>query len=147
VDKISKILGLETFSILPRNRFEDVGSNGIESCKHPSISDWINSYVNAEFIITDSYHGVVLSIIFKKEFICIGNNNRGLTRMTNILKKYNLMDRLIFDNANPSDVMKLKKIDYFQIHTLLELERKKSLAFLKFFLEKSNLLPEIIRKS
>jgi hypothetical protein len=144
IDKISKTIGLDTFSILPMNRFEDVGSNGVESCIHPSISDWINSYVNAEFIITDSFHGVVLSIIFKKEFICIGNKNRGLTRMTNILKKYNLMDRLIFDNDTPSDLMKLEKINYLQIHTLLEIERKKSLAFLKSFLEKGNFPSENI---
>ena len=138
INNISKNLGLETFSILPINRFEEVGSSGVESCIHPSISDWIKSYVNAEFVITDSYHGVVLSIIFKKEFICIGNNNRGLTRMTNILKKYKLMDRLMFDSFDPCGMIKLEKIDYLQIHGLLEIERRKSLEFLNLFLKNSN---------
>ena len=145
IDRISKTIGLETFSILPTNRFEDVGSSGVESCIHPSISDWIKSYVNAEFVITDSYHGVVLSIIFKKEFICIGNHNRGLTRMTNILNKYKLMDRLIFDCDDPLDIMQLEKINYFQIHGLLEIERKKSFDFLKSFLENRNCISEDIQ--
>jgi len=122
---------LEYFTILPKNQFEEVGSKGIESCRYPSITDWIQSYKGAKFIITDSFHGVVLSIIFNKEFVCIGNRSRGLTRMTNILGKFNLLDRLILDGDNSSEFLKFEKIDYEKVNRLLDIEKLKALSFLR----------------
>ena len=129
--KISKELDLDIYSILPTKRFEEVGPNEIESCIHPSISDWIQSFKYADFIVTDSFHGIVLSIIFNKEFICIGNSNRGLTRMTSILKKFNLMDRLILDGDQSIELLKLEKIDFSRVNSLIELEKNIAIDFLR----------------
>lgn len=39
-----------------------------------SISEWVASFRDAKMIITDSFHGMVFSILFEKEFFVIINN-------------------------------------------------------------------------
>lgn len=63
----------------------------------PSIEEWLLSFANAEFVVTDSFHGCVFSIINHKPFIAIANKDRGLERFTSILDTFGLIDRLVFD--------------------------------------------------
>ena len=39
----------------------------------PPVEKWLRGFVDAEFVITDSFHACVFSIIFNKPFMCIGN--------------------------------------------------------------------------
>ena len=48
------------------------------------VSDWLKAFSGACRIITDSFHGVCFSLIFEKEFICIGNKERGLDRFRSL---------------------------------------------------------------
>lgn len=66
----------------------------------PSIEDWLSSFANAEFVVTDSFHGCVFSIINHKPFIAIANKDRGLERFTSLLGTFGLMDRLIFGHED-----------------------------------------------
>lgn len=50
---------------------------------------------DADFVITDSFHGTVFSIIFNKSFISIGNKDRGMSRFNSLLSIYELGNRLI----------------------------------------------------
>ncbi|HHR6131972.1 TPA: polysaccharide pyruvyl transferase family protein [Providencia alcalifaciens] len=59
------------------------------------VTQWLRGFMESEFVVTDSFHGVVFSIIFNKPFIAIGNSNRGLTRFTSLLKLFNLESQLI----------------------------------------------------
>lgn len=63
----------------------------------PSIEDWLSSFANAEFVVTDSFHGCIFSIINHKPFIAIANKDRGLERFTSLLGTFGLTDRLVFD--------------------------------------------------
>ena len=98
---------------------------------YPSIALWISGIKNAEFVVTDSFHGVAFSILFNKQFVCIANPERGLSRMTSLLKQFELMDRLIIDTNKEQDFKKLPSIDYHRVNQVLEKERKKSLNFLE----------------
>lgn len=62
----------------------------------PSIEEWFSSFANADFIVTDSFHGCVFSIINHKPFIAIANKDRGLERFSSLLGTFGLTDRLIF---------------------------------------------------
>nr|WP_320016119.1 polysaccharide pyruvyl transferase family protein [uncultured Desulfobacter sp.] len=64
---------------------------------YPSVSQWIKDFDEAEYIITDSYHGMIFSIIFRKPFLVIGNSKRGLGRFSSFLEMLNLEDRLLID--------------------------------------------------
>lgn len=63
----------------------------------PSVEEWLSSFTTADFVVTDSFHGCVFSIINHKPFIAIANKDRGLERFTTLLETFGLMDRLVFD--------------------------------------------------
>jgi len=50
----------------------------------------------SKIVVTDSFHGVCFSIIYRKPFIALANRKRGLTRFTCILELIGLTDRLVF---------------------------------------------------
>lgn len=82
---------------------------------------------NAQVIVTNSFHGTVFSIIFKKEFYTITRLNRN-SRMENILDIVDMRDRLI---ENVKEIENVKKQDYEEAYKRLEKEREKSKKFLK----------------
>lgn len=94
-----------------------------------SIPEWLDSFANADFIITDSFHGMVFSIIFEKNFMIIGNHNRGLDRFISLLTLISLKDRLIF-NLEDLKNKKINDIDYDKVNKILELNKEVSLNFL-----------------
>lgn len=98
-----------------------------------SVPQWVASFANADFVVTDSFHGMVFSIIFEKEFVVIGNHSRGLDRFTSLLSLLGLEDRLVFDVKDLEDKA-LESIDYDRVNKLIEDEKKKSLEFLNWSL-------------
>ena len=70
-----------------------------------SIPQWLREFDDAEFIITDSYHGLVFSIIFNKPYKLIRNSFRGNARFDSLLQDFGLSDcEMKIDNE------KIKKI-------------------------------------
>lgn len=90
VEKAKEVLGLPQFS----NQYSKYA---VSSERIPSIESWIKGFADADFVITDSFHGTVLSIIFNKRFISLVNINRGASRFKSILSVFNLENRLLFD--------------------------------------------------
>lgn len=111
---------------------------------YPNVGAWLLGIKDAEFVITDSYHGVVFSLIFKKQFLCVGNESRGLSRFTSLLNLLGLIDRLILNanNINPNYIAGLVPVDYAKINKIIEIERSKSLSFLR---ESLNLAKNVTR--
>ena len=66
----------------------------------PSVESWIAGFDNAKYVITDSFHGSVFSIIFNKPFISIGNDARGMSRFNSLLGLFSLEDRLVSSSEN-----------------------------------------------
>lgn len=96
----------------------------------PPVEQWLRAFNDAQFIITDSYHGCIFAIIFNKPFIAYGNNKRGLTRFTSLLKLFNLENRLITNNGSPENIFKVE-IDWDNVNMSLDKWRKHSMDFLK----------------
>lgn len=102
----------------------------------PTISQWLAHIANAEFVVTDSFHGCVFSIIFHKPFIAIGNTERGLDRFKSLLSALSLTNRLINDNnefISKSQEL-IAPIDYNTVDALLDKQRQFSINFLKYAL-------------
>lgn len=114
-------------------------SIGDASANMPTISQWLSIIQGADFVITDSFHGCVFSIIFHKPFIVIGNRQRGLDRFTSLLGALGLSGRLVL---TPSDyyankAVLISAIDYNSIGHKLESLRSSSLQFLSDALQKT----------
>lgn len=134
IDHVEKELNLKQFEVMPKKRlgFSKVKNSNIEEFAYPSPLDWIKGFEKASFVITDSFHGTVFSIIFNIPFITIANEHRGLARFHSLLNKFNLMDRLVTntDNVNYTALLN-SNIDWEQVNKTLEVEKYKSLKFLK----------------
>ncbi|OCL82738.1 polysaccharide pyruvyl transferase family protein [Arcobacter porcinus] len=101
-----------------------------------SVPEWLASFANADFVVTDSFHGMVFSIIFEKDFLVIGNEGRGMDRFVSLLGLLELEDRLIL-NKSELNIEKLKKIDFINVKEILNKEQKISEDFLEGnFIEK-----------
>src|SRR5699024_11117292 len=90
--------------------------------------DYINS---ASVFCTDSFHGVVFSILLDTPFIVFnreGNSPSMNSRIENLLKTFKLESRSA-DNIQSNN--QIFDIDYSYIVPILEKERKKALNYLK----------------
>ncbi|MDD3603499.1 MAG: polysaccharide pyruvyl transferase family protein [Sulfurovum sp.] len=94
-----------------------------------SVPQWLSAFANADFVVTDSFHGMVFSMIFEKGFVVIGNHDRGLDRFTSLLSLLGLEDRLIF-SGDDLKAKNLDKIDYICVNKILEENKKSSMEFL-----------------
>lgn len=63
------------------------------------VEDWLSGFQNADYVVTDSFHGCVFSLLFHKKFIAIGNAARGLDRFDTFLQTFCLKQRLICDGS------------------------------------------------
>ena len=68
----------------------------------PSLEKWIGAFANADFVVTDSFHGCVLSLMLHKPFLVTGNSKRGLSRIESLLKMFDLDYRMV-DAVDPED--------------------------------------------
>lgn len=59
-----------------------------------SIEKWLAMFRDAQYVVTDSFHGTVFSIIFNKPFWSIGNTVRGMARFNSLLALFGLQKRL-----------------------------------------------------
>lgn len=124
IEDASTQLGLKRFEVMPRKvqSRKNIKQN-IDDCTYPTVTKWLRAFMDAEFVITDSFHGCVFSILFNKPFIALGNNRRGLTRFQSLLKMFDLEDRLNSNNLKT-------KIDWQQVNKNLDRLRANSYDFL-----------------
>lgn len=111
-------------------------SNKLKDYILPPLEGWLQGFRDAEFVITDSFHGTVFSIINQKPFIAIANKERGASRFTSLLSALGLEDRLVFDVATMDNNLLNQPIDYVAVNKKLEDLKQHSLDFLIKALEK-----------
>ena len=92
-----------------------------------TIEDWFAEFRDADYVVTDSFHGMVFSIIFNKPFAIVMNPSGGNDRYISLLSQLGLMERIVKDGTLPSD----SAIDWQKINMQLDSLRKTSLEFLK----------------
>lgn len=134
INQIKEQIGLNLLEIMPEDVFNKK-TKDITKCIYPSVSKWLAGFRDASFVITDSFHGTVFSIIFNKPFVCIANKERGLSRFTSLLKIFGLEDRLIFSSQDLSEKI-FENIDYDKLNAIKHNWQEKSFEFLKCNLTK-----------
>lgn len=113
VDNVVAARGLKPYTVMPE-------SDGV----YPSVTQWLRGFMDAEYVVTDSFHGVVFSIIFNKQFIAIGNPGRGLARFTSLLNMFALDDRLISNFKQLDEQLINNQIDFSYVNDVLKQQKK-----------------------
>lgn len=94
-----------------------------------SVEDFLYYMINAEFILTDSYHGTCFSLIFQKPFVTCLNREK---HRFETFKKYPDVSRRIIDENHSHDITEWIQLpDYSEINSILEREIEISKDFLK----------------
>jgi hypothetical protein len=95
---------------------------------HPlEIEDFISLIYHARFIVTDSFHGIVFSMLFHKCFNAVKLNDPHDDRYIDVLMRLGLKDFIIEDEFQPAII----QTDYAQIDEKLKQFREQSLDYLK----------------
>lgn len=111
---------------------------GIKYIKSAGPEEFLELFKNAEYIITNSFHGTAFSINFSKQFFTeMLPETKGVnSRLENLLELFGLEDRKL--NGCDANVIH-KRIDYHKVNRKLEAERKKSMALLKSIVQERNI--------
>lgn len=120
-----------TFSLTPFsvNSKYEVPDAPLEEKIQPPVEKWLRGFYDAKYVITDSFHACVFSILFKKPFIVYGNKHRGMARFQSLLSIFGLEDRLVTTPEEASTVVS-RPIDWDTVYTRLDEWRQKSRDFL-----------------
>lgn len=101
-----------------------------------SPAQWLEHIAATEFVVTDSFHGCVFSILFGKPFVTTGNVNRGNARLDSLLELLGLTNRRVvsYEDFNQRRGSLSQPIEYDRVEEILQKERAKSLNFLEYAL-------------
>lgn len=127
VDRIKTEYKITPFSV--NSKYEDKKAK-LNDRIQPPVENWLRGFFDADFIITDSFHACVFSILFNKEFLVFGNKERGMARFESLLDEFGLKDRLV-GNVFDCELVLEKKIDWTHVNSHLNNRRKDAFAFLE----------------
>ncbi len=93
---------------------------------YPSVQRWLKGIMEASYVMTDSFHGMVFSLIFERSFSAFNNSVRGSDRFTSMLTLFgnhfghqcDVIDDSHFDANFPDKLaaLKRKSVDFLSSH-------------------------------
>lgn len=112
-----------------RDAYPEHSGSDVQEILTAGPSDFVGLFANAEFVVTNSFHGTVFSINFSKSFYSVIKSQHSTnSRLTSILKKLHLENRIL---PVGSQLPKISDIDYTIPKEKLSEERKHSLEYIK----------------
>lgn len=106
---------------------KDLDGNGVYNVFADGPAEFVERIKNAEYVITNSFHCIVFSIMFKKPFVAFMRTRQSL-KITNILEIFGLENRGIIGKAK-FDID--EKIDWEAIHNKWKQFRISSIKYLE----------------
>ena len=88
----------------------------------PTPEEWLSLFCHADAVVTNSFHGVVFSTIFERQFVLVPGANP--VRLVNMMKTLGISGRTCSDPAKVLEVYKTP-IDYSEVDKHLKEERRK----------------------
>lgn len=156
--KIAKKLHLQLVAITDKQFNAEEKANILKKygiLEQASIEELVYHIKKADFIVTDSYHGMCFSLIFRKSFLALVNRARGASRFETLAEDFKIQDRMIENLREALDKpYLLQAMDYSEISNRIEEETERSKQWLnnalfsdrnKQFINSEILEEEIIR--
>lgn len=115
-----------------------VGSQGrqhVEQSIYPTVEEWIGWIQNAEYVVTNSFHGSVFAVLFRRELAVL--TRYGLTRsggddrFISMLERIGLTNRIVMSSV--VDVLSIP-IDYSNTTILFTKEIEKDLLYIHYMM-------------
>lgn len=125
INSIAQKRGLTPF--VANSKVEEKSRSNKERIQ-PPVERWLRGFMDAEFVVTDSFHACVFSILFHKPFVVIGNKTRGYSRFESLLKLFGLENRLI-ENVSQFEPSLLNPLSD-DVYIKLDEYRNNSIGFL-----------------
>lgn len=128
IKEVSRKLGLKRFECMPQydSTYDNVKKYK-QQCIYPPITKWLRSFLDAEFVVTDSFHGTVFSIIFNKPFFVILNKERGNARFKSVLTLFNLDNRIVNNDIE----LDYNNIDWDYVNKKRKMLVEKSISYIR----------------
>lgn len=102
---------------------------GVDHKKNCSPSEFISFISQADYIVTNSFHGTVFSTIFHKQFLSVPHRPKS-SRIINYCTKLGLDDRIVFNADEYARIDHSNQIDYTSIRKKIEGMRQEGEEFL-----------------
>lgn len=129
IESIASENNYDIVNIKPSS-FHLLGPKHIKDLIYPSVCDFLSGFYNADYVVTDSFHGTAFSILLNKQFTVFPNVNRGNSRLTSILFTFGLQDRIYTENHDYKKI-----IEYNKVNSIISEEIIKSESIIKKFLQ------------
>lgn len=129
IKALAERLNLNVVSITDK-QFEPERKNDVlKDCgviKGASINDFIYHIKNADYVVTDSYHGFCFSLVFRKQFATLVNRTRGASRFETLSSLIGVEDRMIEDISELSTNPKInEQVDYAVLSAVIDRETER----------------------
>lgn len=100
---------------------------GAENDILPPVELWLKGFRDADLAITNSFHGMMFAVINNTDFIVIGRDAGGLSRIYDFLDTYGIEGRFVNENDLDSfDTSKLEPINWPEVNKKVEAARSDS---------------------
>lgn len=98
--------------------------------KDIGVEEWLGYILHADYVVTNSFHGTVFSILFNKDFYSEVSNkvNPSTNRLLSLLNAFNMNSHIINDN---NDILDKFNDDYNNTLNVIEEGRKKTDLYFK----------------
>lgn len=98
---------------------------------HYTVEEWLGYIRDAKYVITNSFHATVFSILFHKQFVVLNNKSGGSDRISTLLNYLGLQHLFVVTTGKDMYKALGTQIDYHHVDRLLANLRDVSLSFLK----------------
>jgi hypothetical protein len=92
-------------------------------------SEWLSLFKNAQYVVTDSFHGAVFSILFHQKFFVYVNGHHVNKRVDELVKRLELTDRIIDESVSEETLF--QDIDYDHVDEKMQEIRTESMKNLE----------------
>lgn len=96
---------------------------------HRTPQDFLSLFANADFVVTNSFHGMAFSINFNRDFIVVPRKEFN-SRLESLLRLTGLESRMVFSEDMAIKASE-KSIDYSSVNRVLDMERERAKKFVE----------------
>ncbi len=134
IEWMQKQLGLQKKVIFDMKSFErcKAGWTLGDVVEDVSIEDFVCLIKKCRFMISDSHHGICFGILFHKNFVCVANAGRGLTRFESLFELLHIKKHMVYSAGEiPGREDLLEPVNYEEVDEILKREKDNSFEWLK----------------